>query len=369
MSGPGPDDSSSASGPRDESDDGEGSDGDHDERSRDRSHRSRPDSGDGVGSDGDGNDGSGNDGRANGPADESRTNGDGPGRRSDGTGPDGYGTGADPERHDADSDRFDRRPARTDEVTIEDDGVVRWFLNSSDSTVTVVRDVASSVAIVLLIGLLLFAVSGVWPPLVAVESGSMEPGMERGDMIVVVDEHRFVGDEPIDGTGIVTAADGQSGGHEKFGQHGDVIIFEPDGEEFRTPVIHRAHYWVEEGDNWVDEQADPANLNGATCADLTTCPADHDGFITKGDANDGYDQAGSGAPTDVVKPEWINGKASVRIPWLGHVRLLFDSLLVKSPSHSPTGSVLPGGSSGLQAGLVAVASAVAIAGSRRPGSW
>ncbi|WIV68534.1 S26 family signal peptidase [Natrialbaceae archaeon AArc-T1-2] len=351
MSGPGPDDSSS--GPHDSrnsrDDEGE-SDGDHDDdRRRDDLSRSEHDGRD----------------------DDSGSDGDGWAKPRGDSGP--HDTGS---SRRADGDR----PTRSGGVTIEDDGVVRWFLKSDDGTVTMIRDVASSVAIVLLIGLVLFAVSGVWPPLVAVESGSMEPNMERGDMIFVVDENRFVGDEPIDGTGVVTYENGQNGGHEKFGEPGDVIIFEPNGDEFQTPVIHRAHYWVEEDDNWVDEQADPEHLNGATCEDLTTCPADHDGFITKGDANSGYDQAGSGAPTDVVSPEWVTGKASVRIPWLGHVRLVFDSLLVSSPSQAgstpgpgpnlgPDRGPASGGSSGLQVGLVAVASVAAIAGSRRPGSW
>src|SRR6056297_1555314 len=77
----------------------------------------------------------------------------------------------------------DRGQAASDDVTIEDDGVVRWFLETDDESVVLVRDVASSVAIVAVVGLLLFAVSGLWPPLVAVESPSMEPNMHTGDLI------------------------------------------------------------------------------------------------------------------------------------------------------------------------------------------
>ncbi|RQH00933.1 S26 family signal peptidase [Natrarchaeobius oligotrophus] len=214
--------------------------------------------------------------------------------------------------------------SRSDDVTIEDDGVVRWFLGTDDGTVVVVRDVLSSVALVAVIGLILFAASGIWPPLVAVESGSMEPNMERGDLIFVVDDDRYAGDGAVDGTGIVTHENGDD--HEKFGQPGDVIIFKPDGSEYRTPIIHRAHFWVEEGENWVDSSANEEYLGGATCDEVPTCPATHDGFVTKGDDNSGYDQYG-GAATDVVKPEWVTGKAMIRVPWLGHVRLLFDSLL------------------------------------------
>ncbi|MFP9060203.1 S26 family signal peptidase [Natrialbaceae archaeon A-chndr2] len=222
------------------------------------------------------------------------------------------------------------RPEREKpDVTIEDDGVIRWFLKTNDGTVVAVRDILSSVALVAVIGLILFGVSGIWPPLVAVESGSMEPNMEIGDMIFVVAPDRFVGDDPTGDTGVVTLENGEESGHDKFGKPGDVIIFLPNGQNHQTPVIHRAHFWVEEGENWVDEQANPDYVNGASCAEIYTCPAPHAGFITKGDANSGYDQVtrSVGADTSVVKPEWTTGKGMFRIPWLGHVRLLFERII------------------------------------------
>ena len=229
-------------------------------------------------------------------------------------------------------------------VSIEDDGVVRWFLRTEEGSVVYVRDLAVSVLAVGLIALILFGISGVWPPLVAVESGSMEDNMHRGDMIFVVDEDRFVGDNPVEGTGIVTAEAGTESGHSKFGQPGDVIIFRPDGNDGATPVIHRAGFWVEEGQNWIDDgPADPTLLNDNECEDLRSCPATHDGFITIGDANSGYDQAGSGANTDVVRPEWVEGKGMLRIPWLGYVRLTIDEVLVGGPSPlstAPLGALL-----------------------------
>ncbi|MFP9190087.1 S26 family signal peptidase [Natronosalvus vescus] len=221
-----------------------------------------------------------------------------------------------------------RKRPDDDRVTIEDDGVVRWFFKTDHGTVVAVRDILSSVALVAFIGLLLFAISGIWPPLVAVESGSMEPNMERGDMIFVVAVDRFVGDGPVDGTGVVTLDTGVENGHEKFGKPGDVIIFRPNGAAHETPVIHRAHFWVEEDENWVDEQANPEYVNGNSCDQIQACPAPHDGFITKGDANSVYDQTtwSRGADTTVVKPEWTTGKGMFRIPWLGHIRLGFERL-------------------------------------------
>ncbi|QFU82159.1 S24/S26 family peptidase [Natronorubrum aibiense] len=266
----------------------------------------------------------------------------------------------------------DRPRPDDDRVTIDDDGLVRWLLKSDDETVVLARDIASSVAIVAVIGLLLFGVSGIWPPLVAVESGSMEPNMQRGDLIFVVDDDRFAGDDPVDGTGVVTLEAGQSSGHEKFGKAGDVIVFQPNGDARQTPVIHRAHFWVEEDENWVDTKADEDIIGDATCADVRNCPANHDGFITKGDANSGYDQYRGGARTDVVKTEWVTGKAMIRVPWLGHVRLTFDELfggmVVPSPTLEgvPNGAVSPdtamqagmAGSTGLAASSAGVAVAI-----------
>ncbi|ELY97994.1 S24/S26 family peptidase [Natrialba asiatica] len=242
------------------------------------------------------------------------------------------------------SDRRPEDPPATDSdtssVSIEDDGLLRWLLRSEEGAVVVVRDVASTVTIVALIGLVLFAASGVWPPLVAVESGSMEPNIHTGDLVFVVDDDRFAGENAVDGTGVVTLEDGQNGGGKHFGRPGDVIVFAPDGDASETPVIHRARFWVEAGENWVETKADADALAGRTCADLSSCPAPHDGFVTKGDANDLYDQVdGRYAETTVVKSDWISSKAGFRIPRLGQVRLAFDSLLAVAPPQPLSGPI------------------------------
>ncbi len=265
--------------------------------------------------------------------------------------PDSGSTAPEPDAHGPATQR--RGPAHSvdNSVSIEDDGVLRWFIRTDETAVVYTRDLVSSVGLVVLIALVLFAVSGVWPPLVAVESGSMEPNMERGDMIFVVADDRFVGDGNVDGTGVVTYEGGAETGHMTFGDPGDVIIFRPDGSETATPVIHRAHMWVEADENWV-EGADPFLTNGLSCAEVTTCPAQHDGFITHGDANGGYDQLSmeDGARTDVVKPEWVEGKAQYRIPWLGHIRLTVDEVF--SGSVGPTERAPSSTTGGINAVLV-----------------
>ena len=201
---------------------------------------------------------------------------------------------------------------------------IRWLRQTNHPVVQIVRDLVSSALVVLLIGVVLFAISGVWPPMVAVESGSMEPHMSRGDLVFVVEESRFAPTAARDPTGVVTYRIGKRVGYRKFGSYGDVIVYRPNNTG-ETPIIHRARFWVNESENWYDK-ADPAYLDGENCREIPNCPAPQAGFITKGDANNKYDQVmGLSGP---VRPVWIEGKAELRIPWIGYIRLLFGVLVV-----------------------------------------
>lgn len=207
---------------------------------------------------------------------------------------------------------------------------LRWLATTDHPWVRFVREVLSSAAIVLLIGFILFAISGVWPPLVAVESGSMDPHMHRGDLVFVMDESRLIPDDAVAGTGVVTYQDAITTDYRSFGSYGDVIVYDPPDDR-GPPIIHRARFWVDTGENWYD-RADPDYISASRCGDspneqLQNCPAPHAGFITRGDANPAYDQV-SGIGTGPVKPSWIKGTAEVRIPYLGYVRLKFAEWLV-----------------------------------------
>jgi len=193
----------------------------------------------------------------------------------------------------------------------------------SDDFLVFVRDVVTSVLAVFLLGTYIFMISGVWPPMVAIESGSMEPNMDVNDLVFVMETERFQPAEAEGETGIVTAETGAETGYSNYGGYGDVIVFEPDGNENRTPVIHRAMFWVDEGENWYD-RANQEFLGGAdSCEEIAACRAPHAGFITKGDNNPTYDQAGNGEFVP-VKPEWVVGTAEVRLPRLGWLRLRFQ---------------------------------------------
>ena len=65
------------------------------------------------------------------------------------------------------------------------------LLHPKSEGASFVRDIIVILLIVAGIGIVLFGVSGTWPALVAVESGSMEPNLPTYSLVFVVDENRF----------------------------------------------------------------------------------------------------------------------------------------------------------------------------------
>ncbi len=125
---------------------------------------------------------------------------------------------------------------------------------------------------------------GTWQPMVVVESGSMLPNMNIGDIIIVQGASR---------TQIVPLEDAEGRGYKTFNVSGDVILYRPYGKqclnpldqlmtilgksvknEKATPIIHRAIRWVEMGE--------PMWEGGPV--------APFSGYITKGDNNEVIDQ-------------------------------------------------------------------------------
>lgn len=102
-----------------------------------------------------------------------------------------------------------------------------------------------------------YAATGTWLNRFAIQSMSMEPNMQAGDIILVQSSQR---------TGIITYEEGEMLNHTSFNDYGDVIIYRPNGFSSATPIIHRAMHLVEKGEEM---------LGGK--------PAPHAGYITKGD--------------------------------------------------------------------------------------
>nr|QNO54563.1 hypothetical protein KENJCFKB_00023 [Methanosarcinales archaeon ANME-1 ERB7] len=163
------------------------------------------------------------------------------------------------------------------------------------------KSLAEALIIVAIIIVVAYAATGTWHIGFAVESGSMIPNMKVGDLIFVQAPQR---------TDIITCEEGKLADYESFKGYGDVIIYRPNGLSSTTPIIHRAIYWVEKGEE----------MPGGK-------PAPHPGYITKGDHNDYYDQDILGLGVAPVKPEWIVAIAKARAPYLG-----YPSLILKNPS-------------------------------------
>lgn len=178
------------------------------------------------------------------------------------------------------------------------------FRESERPVVSLARDLLWVAAVVGGIALFLFLFSGTWPAVVTIESESMVPNMNVGDLVLVVDEDRF---GPL-----TTWDDGRWTGHTSFGDYGDVIIYRPNGADSVHPIIHRAIVYAD------DAAVEESGL-GAYYDDP------HGGYITKGDNNPSTDQpnlriAGVGV-IEPVKKEWIVGKALVAVPLVGYLPL------------------------------------------------
>ena len=189
------------------------------------------------------------------------------------------------------------------------------LLHPKSEGATFVRDIILILLVVAGIGIVLFGVSGTWPALVAVESGSMEPNLPTYSLVFVVDENRF-GDWMTHDE--AEAADT----HKVFNEYGDVIVYQPNGMKGVTPIIHRAITTV------TKEEAQALGFTG---------DAAHSGVITKGDneiTNPYPDQFGSFpsyciSRMEPVKEEWIVGKAVFAIPLIGWVPLhIIESILI-----------------------------------------
>jgi signal peptidase len=187
------------------------------------------------------------------------------------------------------------------------------------------RDGSLGLVFVAIVFAVLAATAGVWPPLMVVESGSMSPNLNQGDIVVVSEPDRF-SSSAADKHGIVTYDVGKEAGMTSFGNYGSVIVFGGANETVSANqgTIHRSMFTVDEGENWYN-RSNPDYLGDAeNCNQLRNCPAPNSGYITKGDNNERYDQAIGFSPP--VKPGWVAATPEVRVPYVGYIRLISDFL-------------------------------------------
>ena len=178
---------------------------------------------------------------------------------------------------------------------------IRKFKESDNFWIGLLRDFLFVAAVVAIFSSVSYTALGLWTPMVAVESGSMIPHIQIGDIIFV---------ESISRTEIVTYENGKNSAYKSFDDYGDVILYRPYGKEGVTPIIHRARYFVEKGEPMWNGGPD----------------APHAGYITKGDntkTNPSFDQQGGISYNQPVKKDWVIGKARFkRIPLLGCISLI-----------------------------------------------
>ncbi len=227
------------------------------------------------------------------------------------------------------------------------------------STLLVLRDIGIALLVVLAVFLVMWAYSGVWPPIVVVESSSMQHEdfsssvgvIDTGDLVLV--QHANSPSE------IETWASGRCSGHETYGKPGDVIVYNQKGGGDK-PIIHRALIWLEfnttsdngfdipdlECEKWVYGvnwwvitspaiETPPYNLDTTVVLNITW---DHNvrlvylylstylaeikddsgwtdgGFLALGDNNRNVD-------ANLIKHDWVIGRARGELPWFGLIKL------------------------------------------------
>jgi len=217
-------------------------------------------------------------------------------------------------------------------------------------------DVLTALVIVGIVMGVLYFYSGVWPPLVVVESRSMQHSntksmagvIDTGDLVVVK--------KPSSLDDITTFAKGKGTGYATYGEYGDVIVYRKDGSMSETPVIHRAILYanydpssglfnmpelqgLKYGKDWMRDGSGQSwsaistltlyNLgygNKTITINFQTMRK-YSGYVSMGDnaqTNPEIDQVNI-IPNKLIKFDWIVGVARGELPWFGLIKLCISS--------------------------------------------
>ncbi len=239
-----------------------------------------------------------------------------------------------------------------------------------------VKDIVISLVIVAVIFLSLYAYAQTWPPIVVIESGSMQHGslshigtIDTGDIVIVKKVY-----SPED---IVSYVEGRMHGYKSYGDYGDVVIYKCNGKL----IIHRAIVYLhwngrewkirgfENGNypSWLHVTRDYITIDNVGYArkevvinidpyHLNPSKFGTSGFITMGDHNlaqfggSAYDQSNAGGFIPIC-PKLVNfnmivGVARGEIPWFGAIKLYF--------THTNTGEIPPNTNTDLVVSIVLI---------------
>ncbi len=238
-------------------------------------------------------------------------------------------------------------------------------MGKKSEAVALVQDIVVALIVVAIVLGALYAYGGRWPPMVVVESESMQHS-DTLSYISVIDTGDLTLVRVLERSGpVVTWVEGRETGYETYNEFGDVIIYYKNGLTQTTPIIHRAivrieynetggGYDVPSMDNiWNEKRSfeipDFTSYHNGEAEQLdlvinitvilnnfqrNQAVDPHDGIITKGDHNREVDQyslpawTGPGAPppgvsrlVEPVEDVWIVGVARGEIPWFGLIKL------------------------------------------------
>lgn len=239
--------------------------------------------------------------------------------------------------------------------------------------------IAASIILIIILGL--FAYSGLWPPLVVVESESMQHS-DTTSYIGVIDTGDLVIVKKISSlSDVKTYVASLNDGYKTYGDYGDVVIYNRDGSVLATPIIHRAIVELDFNSSsysfdipsLANVPADKWSVGGQHTGvwyDLTTTLelyhvgyrdqtltislgdildyyqsngiAPHGGLITKGDHNILYDQSPmANIAHQPVISDWVVGEARGEIPWFGLIKLwVGGNMPADTPGNSKSDLIL-----------------------------
>jgi signal peptidase len=239
-------------------------------------------------------------------------------------------------------------------------------MGRKSEVIALVQDIVVALVVVAIVLGALYIYGGRWPPMVVVESESMQHS-DEWSFVGVIDTGDLTLVRILDKSGpVVTWVEGRDSDYSTYGEFGDVIIYHKNGLSQTTPIIHRAIVRIEynvTGGGFDVPTMDPVEWNCLTSfaiPDFTSYHTGepetvdlvidvsvilnnfknnnavdpHGGIITKGDHNREVDQyslpawTGLGAPppgvsrlVEPVEDEWIVGVARGEIPWFGLIKL------------------------------------------------
>ncbi|MDD1743689.1 MAG: S26 family signal peptidase [Methanomassiliicoccales archaeon] len=217
--------------------------------------------------------------------------------------------------------------------------------------------IAAAIVLIIIGALVLY--SGAWPPLVVIESKSMQHSQTES-FIGVIDTGDMVILKRVSGIAEVRPyLDSLADGYQTYGEYGDVVIYKPGGSDSRTPIIHRALlrlYYNDSGGGFdipvlgeipstmwsvVGGPKDWHNMKSGLVLtgigynhvsvrlNLSTILSYFDqvnmtpfgGLVTLGDNNRGIADQSTDISRTPVREDWIDGVARGELPWFGLLKL------------------------------------------------